>query len=169
MDRLLEDPPEEGRPAAEVIERVARDVLPFGARMDHPRCFAFVPSSPTWPAILADFIAAGYNYNVCTWLVASGPSQLELVVVDWFRRWIGYPESVGGLLTSGGSAAALDAFVAARESAGNPERPTVNMSNQSHSAQIRCARRTGEREGVEVPRDEGVTNHVSPRAVRRAP
>ena len=73
MDRLLEDPPEEGRPAAEVIERVARDVLPFGARVDHPRCFAFVPSSPTWPAILADFIAAGYNYNVCTWLAASGP------------------------------------------------------------------------------------------------
>ena len=36
-------------------------------------------------------------------------------------------------------------------------------------ARNRCARRTGEREGVEVPRDEGVTNHVSPRAVRRAP
>ena len=34
---------------------------------------------------------------------------------------------------------------------------------------IWCARRTGERQGVEVPRDEGVTNHVSPRAVRRAP
>ena len=128
-DRLLEDPPEEGRPAAEVIERVAREVLPFAARLDHPRCFAFVPSAPTWPGILADFMAAGYSYNVCTWLVASGPSQLELVVIDWFRRWLGYPENAGGLLTSGGSAAALDAFVAAREAAGNPERPTVYMSD----------------------------------------
>ena len=36
-------------------------------------------------------------------------------------------------------------------------------------ARNRCARRTGERAAVEVPRDEGVTNHVSPRAVRRAP
>ena len=35
-------------------------------------------------------------------------------------------------------------------------------------ARIRCARRTGERQGVQVPRDEGVTIHVSPRAVRRA-
>ena len=145
QDRLLEDPPEEGRPASEVIERVAREVLPFATRLDHPRCFAFVPSSPTWPGILADFIAAGYNFNVCTWLVASGPSQLELVVIDWFRRWLGYPESVGGLLTSGGSAAALDAFVAAREAAGNPERPTVYMSDQSHSAQIRAARIVGVR------------------------
>ena len=38
----------------------------------------------------------------------------------------------------GGSAATLDAFVAAREAAGNPERPTVYMSDQSHSAQIRA-------------------------------
>ena len=46
-DRLLEDPPEEGRPPAEVIERAAREVLPFATRLDHPRCFAFVPSAPT--------------------------------------------------------------------------------------------------------------------------
>ena len=154
--RLLEDPPEEGRPPAQVIERAAREVLPFATRLDHPRCFAFVPSAPTWPGVLADFIAAGYNFNACTWLVASGPSQLELVVLEWFRRWLGYPEGAGGLLTSGGSAAALNAFVAARESAGNPERPTVYMSNQSHSAQIRAARIVGvQRECIRmIPIDE---------------
>ena len=142
---LLEEPPEEGRAPEAVIERVAREVLPFATRLDHPRCFAFVPSAPTWPGVLADFIASGFNFNVCTWLVASGPSQLELVVIDWFRRWVGYPEEAGGLLTSGGSAAALNAFVAAREAAGNPERPTVYMSDQSHSAQIRSARIVGVR------------------------
>ena len=36
------------------------------------------------------------------------------------------------------------------------------------SIKIRCARLTGERQGVRVPRNEGVTNHVSPRAVRRS-
>ena len=89
--------------------------------------------------MLADFIAAGYNINACTWLVASGPSQLELVVIDWFRRWLGYPEGAGGLFTSGGSAASLDAFVAAREAAGHPERGTVYMSDQSHTAFLRAA------------------------------
>ena len=43
----------------------------------------------------------------------------------------------------------------------------VHILEQAY-ARIRCARRTGERQGVQVPRDEGVTNHVSPRAVRRA-
>ena len=136
--QLMEDPPEDGRPAEEVLERAARDILPLSFRLEHPRSFAFIPSSPTWPGVLADFMAAGYNINACTWLVASGPSQLELVVIDWLRRWLGYPESAGGLLTSGGSAASLDAFVAARESAGHPERATVYMSDQSHSAHVRA-------------------------------
>ena len=142
-DQLMEDPPENGQPAEEVLEQVAHDILPFTTRLDHPRCFGFIPSSPTWPGVLADFMAAGYNINACTWLVASGPSQVELVVIDWFRQWLGYPERAGGVLTSGGSAASVNAFVAARENAGHPENATVYMSNQSHSAQIRAARIIG--------------------------
>ena len=138
-DQLLEDPPEGGRPAAEVIERAAREILPYSTRLDHPRCFGFVPSSPTWPGVLADFMAAGYHINECTWLVASGPSEIELVVIDWFRRWLGYPEGAGGLFTSGGSAACVDALVAAREAAGHPERAAVYTSDQSHSSIPRAA------------------------------
>ncbi|MYJ75030.1 MAG: aminotransferase class I/II-fold pyridoxal phosphate-dependent enzyme, partial [Gammaproteobacteria bacterium] len=138
-------PPEGGRPAEEVLEEVVRDVLPYAARLDHPRFFGFVPSSPTWPGIVADFLAAGFNINSCTWLVSSGTSQLELVVVDWLRGWIGYPESAGGLLTSGGSAASVEALVAARDAAGHPSQPTVYMSDQSHSALKRAAWITGVR------------------------
>ncbi len=143
--QLVEDPPEKGRPAAEVLERAARKILPVAARIDHPRFFGFIPSSPTWPGVLADFMAAGYQVNQCTWLTSSGPSQLELVVVDWIRCWLGYPETAGGLFTSGGSAASVDAFVAAREEAGHPERATVYMSDQSHSAHVRAARIVGVR------------------------
>ena len=142
---LMRDPPEDGRPPGEVLDTVVESILPHTLRLDHPRCFGFVPSAPTWAGVVADFLAAGYNANTITWLVASGPSQLELVVIDWLRRWVGYPKTAGGLLTSGGSAAALDAFVAARESAGHPERATVYMSDQSHSAQVRAARIIGVR------------------------
>jgi glutamate/tyrosine decarboxylase-like PLP-dependent enzyme len=142
---LREDPPEEGRPPEEVVERAAREILPVAGRVDHPRFFAFVPSSATWLGVLADYMAAGHNIFQGTWLGASGPSQLELVVIDWFRDWIGYPESAGGLFTSGGSAASLDAFVAAREAAGNPDRATVYVSDQAHSALTRAARIVGVR------------------------
>ena len=76
VDQLLEDPPESGLPALQVIERAARDILPVAARIDHPRFFGFIPSSPTWPGVVADFMAAGYHVNQCTWLTSSGPSQL---------------------------------------------------------------------------------------------
>ena len=150
-EALMEAPPERGRPGEEVIERAAREILPYTLRLDHPRSFGFISSAPTWPGVLADFIAAGYNVNACTWLVASGPSLLELVVIEWFRRWLGYPESAGGLFTSGGSAASLDAFVAAREAAGHPRRATVYMSNQSHTAFYRAAIIAGiRRENVRI-------------------
>jgi glutamate/tyrosine decarboxylase-like PLP-dependent enzyme len=136
---MREPPPEEGRSPEEVLERAAREILPVAGRVDHPKFFAFVPSSATWPGVLADFMAAGYNIFQGTWLGASGPSQLEVVVIDWFREWLGYPETAGGLFTSGGSAASLDAFVAAREAAGAPEGATVYMSDQSHTALSRAA------------------------------
>ena len=144
-EQFMKDAPESGRSATEVLEQVAREILPIATRLSHPRTFAFIPSSPTWPGVLADFMAAGYNINSATWLTASGPSQIELTVVDWFRRWLGYPNSAGGLLTSGGSAASLNALVAARETAGNPERGTVYMSDQSHTVQVRAAKIVGVR------------------------
>ncbi len=142
-DRLLKPPPEESRSASQVIEEVAHQILPIALRLDHPRCFGFIPSQPTWPGVLADFMVAGFNINQSSWLILSGPSQLELVVIDWFRRWIDYPESAGGLLTSGGSAANLDALVAAREAANHPERASLYMSDQSHSALVKAARIIG--------------------------
>ena len=45
-----------------------------------PRCFGFIPSSPTWPSVLADFMAAGYNINASNSLewISKGPgSNLE--------------------------------------------------------------------------------------------
>ena len=142
-ERLMQDPPEDGQPATEVMERAVRDVLSLALRLDHPRSFGFIPSSPTWPGVVADFLAAGYNVNPCNWLVASGPSQLECVVIEWFRRWLGMPETAGGVLTSGGSAASLDALVAAREAAGYPERAAVYMSDQSHPAHLRAVKIAG--------------------------
>ncbi len=66
VDQLLEDPPESGQPAQQVIERAARDILPLAIRNDHPRFFGFIPSSPTWPSVVADFMAAGFHVNQCT-------------------------------------------------------------------------------------------------------
>ena len=67
------------------------DVLPFAGRTGHPRYFAFIPGSGTWPGALGDFIAGVSNIENSSWLDSAGPSQPELVVLDWFKEWVGYP------------------------------------------------------------------------------
>lgn len=149
-------PPENGRAAEEVLDQVVSDALAYAARLDHPRFFGFVPTCPTWPGVVADFLASGFCINSCTWLVSSGTSQLELAVVDWMREWIGYPETAGGSITTGGSAASVEALVAAREAAGHPQRPVVYMSDQSHSALMRAALIAGvPREHIRLVRSGG--------------
>ena len=79
VDRFVEVPPENGRPALEVIEDAAKEILPKGLRLDHPRSFGFIPNCPTWLGILADFLISGFNTNQASWLSASGnePSRTD--------------------------------------------------------------------------------------------
>lgn len=123
----------------QVLDLALNTILPRAGRIDHPRFFAFIPSSPTWPGLLGDVLASGFNVFQGTWLESAGPSQVELVVLDWFREWLGFPETGGGVLTSGGSAANLGALVAAREAAGNPAGAVVYVSDQGHSSLERAA------------------------------
>lgn len=138
-------PPEEPADFDALLDHLAETVLPYAGRIDHPRFFAFVPSCPTWPGILGDFIATGHTLFQGTWLESSGPSTLELLVLDWFRSWIDYPPTSAGLLTSGGSAANLDALVCARDAVLGHEtgRGVIYTSEQAHSSMERAARILG--------------------------
>ena len=154
--RFRETAPEEGSPPLDVMERAAKEVLQYAGRNDHPRFFAFVPSSPTWPTVMADMLAAGFNVFQGTWLESAGPSQIELVVLDWFRDWLGLPATTGGIFTSGGSAANLDALVTARASRGYPADAVLYQSDQAHSSLARAARIAGFRPDAvrSIPTDD---------------
>ncbi len=131
-----------------VLRLVEERVLPYASRIDHPRFLGYVPGCPTWPGILGDLLASGYNIFAGTSQASSGPSLLELQVLRWFCDWVGYPATAGGLLTSGGSAANLDALVCAREAWRKRERGgdahdrhgVIYFSDQTHSSVLRAAR-----------------------------
>jgi aromatic-L-amino-acid/L-tryptophan decarboxylase len=145
LERLAMPPPEEPAPFDEILEGLERDVLPFVARISHPAYLAFIPGEGTWPGALGDLIASALNVDTCWWLGASGPSALELVVVDWLRQWVGYAEGAAGVLVSGGSAANLTAIACAREARIGvmDDRAVVYMSDQAHSSLAKAARALG--------------------------
>jgi aromatic-L-amino-acid/L-tryptophan decarboxylase len=135
--------PSEGVEFEELVATLQRSVFPYHAREPHPGFLAYVPSCPTFPAVLGDWIATGYNFFAGVWPVAAGPNEIEIVVLDWFRDWMGMPPGSGGLLTTGGSAANLTAVVAARhqavEAGADISQLTVYTSAQAHSSVTRAA------------------------------
>jgi len=117
-ESLIAGPPSmDGRDFENLIAFLQERVFPYHAREPHPHFMGYIPSSPTFPAVVGDWLAAGYNFFAGVWSVASGPNQIELTVLDWFRSWLGMPAGTGGLLTSGGSTATLTGVVAARHAA----------------------------------------------------
>ena len=61
-DLLDAPPPEDGIGASEALDRLLGDVIPHLARLDHPRYFAFIPCSGTWPGALGDLIASALQH-----------------------------------------------------------------------------------------------------------
>ncbi|PYS84802.1 MAG: pyridoxal-dependent decarboxylase [Acidobacteria bacterium] len=104
----------------ESLERDCREVIRHSRQNGHPRMFGYI-ASPSAPAgALASLLAAALNVNVTSWRSAPAATAVERTTVRWLAELIGFAgagvnETCGGLLTSGGSMANLDAlFVAHR-------------------------------------------------------
>jgi len=140
---LLAPPPAEPVDFDSIVAILEQHVFPYHAREPHPGFLAYVPSCPTFPALLGDWIATGYNFFAGVWPVAAGPNQIEMVVLEWIREWMGLDAGASGLLTSGGSAANTTAVVAARhravEKGADIRKLLVYTTAQAHSSVVRAA------------------------------
>ena len=142
---LREAPPEDGMALDDLLLEFEEKVTPRLSHVDHPRMFGFIPGSGTFVGAMGDALAAGYNIYGGTWIESSAGHQLELVVVDWFRQWLGLPESAGGTLVSGGSVANLTGLILAREARlGDMRRDgVIYTSEMAHSSVDRGVRILG--------------------------
>ena len=63
FDEILEEPLPEGGVglAHDVLEQFERQVLTTIDHLDHPRFFAYIPSSSNFVGAMADTLASGYN------------------------------------------------------------------------------------------------------------
>lgn len=146
MEALLrEPPPEEGTSFADVLSKLESDVKPYAYRTNHPRFLAFVPGTPSFYSVLGELLCAGLNFFSGVWIEAAGPSQIEILILDWFKQFLGYPQEAKGSLTSGGSEANLTALVVARETLSDDERQlaVLYVTEQRHWSIDRAAKVMG--------------------------
>ena len=144
--------PERGVPLDQVLDQIARDVVPYPLGVGQRRWWGFINSPPHPVGIAAELIASTLKNN------CAGTSQMavqvELTVMEWLARLISLPRDSGGLLVSGGSMANLVALAAAREAKlpgsrrrglrGAARQPALYASTEAHS----CIRRAVELLGL---------------------
>ena len=139
---LAGDPPPEGpMPYEELLDLLFERVVPTSYNTAGPGYLAYIPGGGLYHAAVADYIADAVNRYVGVWLPAPGLVQLEVNVVRWFCRMVGYPEQALGFLTTGGSLASWTGLVTARRER-LPERfldGTIYAGDQVHHAVVKAA------------------------------
>src|SRR5262249_13059519 len=111
---MREPAPEGGAPLEELLEPLFREWLPRSFNPASPRYLAYIPGGGIFPAALADLLAGAANRFTGIWRAAPALVQLEANVLNWFRDWMGFPDTTRGLFTTGGSMSIFGAIVCAR-------------------------------------------------------
>ena len=117
----------------------------------HPQFMGYFGCTSTAPGLLADMITATFNVNAMTWRTSPAATELETLVLDWFRQWLGLPNEFGGVLYDTASVGVMHALAVAREEAiadartigltGRNDIPRLRIyvSDQAHSSADKAA------------------------------
>jgi glutamate/tyrosine decarboxylase-like PLP-dependent enzyme len=121
--------------------------------LNHPRYFGLFNPAPTFPAQVAERVAASFNPQLATWTTSPAAVEIEAHVMNLLGRRAGLTGAVHGHFTSGGSEANFTAAIAALTAA-NPRYAEEGVlafgapvafyvSAESHLAWIKIAHMAG--------------------------
>jgi aromatic-L-amino-acid decarboxylase len=148
--QLSKQPPEERESFEEILADIDRLIVPGMVHWSHPMFLGYFGWTTTAPGILGEIISAPLNVNAMTWRTCPAATELETVVIDWLRQWLGLPDEFGGVVYDTASVGVMHALAAAREGAApstrklgliNRELPRfrVYTSDEAHSAAEKAA------------------------------
>jgi aromatic-L-amino-acid decarboxylase len=142
---LIEPLPRQGQSYESLLDFLFNDAIPRSFNAAGPGYLAYVPGGGLFHSAVADLIANAVNRYIGVCAAAPALVQLETNVVRWFCEILGYPNTAGGVLTSGGSLANFTAVVTARRAMLPDDflRGTLYCSNQIHHSFQKAASLAG--------------------------
>ena len=159
--RFNEDFPRQGKPVAEIIARLERDVIRDANKYYHPMYMGHQTSAPLPVGIWMESIIGALNQSVAVWEMSPTATMIEHQIVGWLAKLAGYGAGAGGTLTSGGTEANFTAMLAARNSAMpnawedgvGADPPVVVYGEHAHYAVTRAIGQLGlgRRRGFSIP------------------
>ena len=136
--------PEGGEPFDAILEDFRTQIVPGMTHWGHPGWFAYFPSNASPPSILGEFLTAGLAAQCMSWVTSPAATELEQVVMAWYRQLLALPENFTGVIQDTASSSTLVAFLTARQRAGvDLARCTAYWSCEAHSSVPKAARLTG--------------------------
>lgn len=144
--RFSESMPRGGRPLADVVARLERDVLPHCNHLTHPMYLGHQVSAPLPAAIWTESLIGALNNSLAVSEMSPAGTAIERQLIRWLAELAGYGPESGGTFTSGGTEATFTALLAARARAlpdswergvgGSP--PAVVYGENAHYAVTRA-------------------------------
>ena len=147
---LPAQPPENAEPFDRILADLDRLIVPGMVHWSHPMFLGYFGWPQTGPGILGEMATAPLNVNAMTWRTSPAATELETLVVDWVRQWMGLPEQFGGVVYDTASVGIMHALAVAREEAAPSTRKLgltgrnlpsfrVYTSDQAHSSVEKAA------------------------------
>jgi aromatic-L-amino-acid decarboxylase len=116
-DQLPKRAPEEGEQFEKILADVDQIIVPGMVHWSHPMFLGYFGWTTTAPGILAELLTAPLNVNAMTWRTCPAATELETVVIDWLRQWVGLPQRFEGVVYDTASVGIMHALAVAREEA----------------------------------------------------
>jgi len=101
----------------EIFADIQRVIVPGVAHWAHPQFMSYFGCTTTSPGILAEMITGALNVNAMTWRTSPAATELETLVLDWLRQWLGLPNEFAGVVYDTASISTMHALAVAREQA----------------------------------------------------
>ena len=165
-EQLPKHAPEEGEPFEKILTDVDDVIVPGMVHWSHPMFVGYFGWTSTAPGILGEVLTAPLNVNAMTWRTCPAATELETVVIDWLRQWIGLSDKFGGVIYDTASVGIMHALAVAREEAAPSTRKLgltardlpplrIYTSDQAHSSAEKAAIAlgVGEQNVVRIPSD----------------
>ena len=131
--QLPKQPPEEGESFEKILGDVDRLIVPGMVHWSHPMFLGYFGWTSTASGILGEILTAPLNVNAMTWRTCPAATELETVVVDWLRQWVGLSDEFDGVIYDTASVGIMHALAVAREEAAretdNPVCRTDGLEN----------------------------------------
>jgi len=149
-EQLSKRAPEEGEPFEEILTDIDHIIVPGMVHWSHPMFLGYFGWTTTAPGILGEIVTAPLNVNAMTWRTCPAATELETVVIDWLRQWVGLSDEFEGVIYDTASVGIMHALAVAREEAApstrklgltgrNLPRYRIYTSDQAHSSAEKAA------------------------------